>query len=169
MKTENSKQLKHIRRVVLFFMVALVLSGITAFPLETELSILHRFTEGSPGPLSAFIDTVYEAVKSSNAQYPFLAYGTDWLAFAHLVIAVAFIGPYKDPIQNIWVIEFGMISCLMIFPLALICGAIRGIPVYWQLIDCSFGVFGLIPLLYIHSMILKLKNSNLNTQHDEKK
>jgi hypothetical protein len=59
-----------------------------------------------------------------------LAYGTDWLAFAHLVIAIAFLGPLKDPVRNIWVVEFGMIACLLVIPLALICGPIRGIPFY---------------------------------------
>ena len=78
--------------------------------------------------------------------YPFLFYGTDWLAFSHLTIAVAFYGPIKDPVRNKWVIQFGMIACLMVFPLALICGPLRGIPVYWQLIDCSFGAVGIIPL-----------------------
>ena len=75
-----------------------------------------------------------------------MAYGTDWLAFAHLVIAVAFIGPLLDPVRNRWVITFGMIACVMVLPLALICGPIRGIPLYWQLIECSLGVFGIIPL-----------------------
>jgi hypothetical protein len=68
------------------------------------------------------------------------------LAFAHLTIAVAFIGPIRDPVKNVWVIQFGMIACVMVIPLAVICGALRGIPWYWRLIDCSFGVFGLIPL-----------------------
>ncbi|CAM5660696.1 hypothetical protein SALBM217S_01493 [Streptomyces griseoloalbus] len=49
---------------------------------------------------------------------PFLLLGTDWLAFAHLVIAVAFYGPYRDPVRNIWVVEFGMIACAGIIPLA---------------------------------------------------
>jgi len=25
-------------------------------------------------------------------------------------------------------------------------GAVRGIPFWWRLIDCSFGIFGIIPL-----------------------
>ena len=29
-----------------------------------------------------------------------IAYGTDWLAFAHITIAVAFLGPLKDPVRN---------------------------------------------------------------------
>lgn len=81
----------------------------------------------------------------ADASYPFVLYGTDWLAFAHLVIAVAFYGPYRDPVRNIWVIEFGMIACAGIIPLALICGPIRDIPFWWTVIDMSFGVFGVIP------------------------
>jgi hypothetical protein len=38
---------------------------------------------------------------------PFLAYGTDWLAFAHLAIAVVFIGPWINPVRSQWVITFG--------------------------------------------------------------
>jgi hypothetical protein len=92
-----------------------------------------------------------------NQRYPFLAYGYDWLAFAHLVIAVAFVGPLKDPVRNIWIIEFGMIACLMIFPLALIAGWVRQIPFYWQLIDCSFGVIGLLPLKICYNKIKQLE------------
>lgn len=88
---------------------------------------------------------------------PFMLYGTDWLAFAHLVIAVAFYGPYRDPVRNIWVVEFGMIACAGIIPLALICGPIRGIPFWWSVIDMSFGVFGVIPLLIVRRMIKRLE------------
>lgn len=86
-----------------------------------------------------------------------MAYGTDWLAFAHLVIAVAFIGPYRDPVRNSWVVTFGIIACIGIIPLALIAGAVRGIPLYWRLIDCSFGVFGAIPLWLVRRDIAMLQ------------
>ena len=62
----------------------------------------------------------------------FVFYGTDWLAFGHIVIAVCFAGVIRDPIKNIWVVEFGMISCVLVIPLALICGHIRGIPFFWR-------------------------------------
>ena len=77
-----------------------------------------------------------------------MAYGTDWLAFAHIAIAVYFIGPLIDPVRNEWVLYAGLIGCILVLPLALICGPLRGIPLYWRLIDCSFGVFGALPLLY---------------------
>ena len=93
----------------------------------------------------------------TDANYPFLLYGTDWLAFAHLMIAVAFVGLYRDPVRNRWLITFGMIACVGILPLALICGPLRHIPFYWQLIDCSFGVFGLVPLLWLRALVDKLE------------
>ena len=40
----------------------------------------------------------------------------------------------------------GMIACMLVVPLALICGPLRGIPFFWRLIDCSFGILGFIPL-----------------------
>jgi hypothetical protein len=64
-----------------------------------------------------------------------------------LVIAVAFIGPYRDPVRNKWVITFGLIACVGVLPLAIIAGQIRGIPLAWRLIDCSFGIVAAIPLL----------------------
>ena len=92
--------------------------------------------------------TVRDALIATNARYPFLAYGTDWLAFAHLVIAIAFVGALRDPVRNRWLFLFGMISCLLVIPYAMACGGARGIPFYWRLIDCSFGVFGFIPLWF---------------------
>ena len=63
-----------------------------------------------------------------------------------VILAILFIGPFKDPVKNIWVIEFGLIACVLVLPLAFIAGYCRGIPIGWQLTDCSFGVFGSIPL-----------------------
>jgi len=146
------------------FIAGLVLSGITAFPLGHEIrwldSILHtsslRAGANSTG-LLAWVDRVSEGVTQTNARFPFIAYGTDWLAFAHLVIAVAFIGPYLDPVRNKWVVTFGLIACAGVVPLALIAGPIRGIPLGWRLIDCSFGVIGSVPLLLCRRHILGLE------------
>jgi hypothetical protein len=109
--------------------------------------------------LLPWIERVYQALSDTNARYPFLAYGTDWLAFAHLVIAVAFIGPYIDPVRNKWIITFGLIACAGVIPLALIAGPIRGIPFPWRLIDCSFGILGCIPLLRCRRLILDLERN----------
>jgi hypothetical protein len=157
--TEQERSLRRIRRMLIAFIVLLILSGITAFPIQWEFDLASSFMKDFPSnnELSRWFFKAYEAVTVTNASYPFLAYGTDWLAFAHIVIGVAFIGPYRDPVKNIWVIEFGMISCLLVFPLAFIAGPIRGIPFFWQLIDCSFGVFGFLLLYYIYKKIKKLE------------
>ena len=154
---EENKLRIRIRNLIILFIIGIALSGITAFPIETELAIAYANISSFPAYLQDWLSSVYLAVKTTNENYPFLSYGTDWLAFAHLVIAVAFIGPLRDPVKNIWVIQFGMISCIMVFPLALIAGPIRGIPFYWQMIDCSFGVFGFALLYYCYKSILKLE------------
>jgi len=148
-----AKLYRRARALLVFFVIALVVSGLTAFPLDWELRILNSLvaSPGSPIPalwpaLAAWIAYVNNGLQTTYHQYPFIAYGTDWLAFAHIVIAVAFWGPLKNPVKNIWVVEFGMIACVLVVPLALICGPIRGIPFFWRLLDCSFGVFGIIPL-----------------------
>ena len=42
--------------------------------------------------------------------------------------------------------EFGKIACVLVIPWALVFGEVRGIPMYWRLIDCSFGVIGYGPM-----------------------
>jgi hypothetical protein len=159
MKEKREKKLKiKIRLLIILFMVGLILSGITAFPIETQLAIAVKHISLFPEFIRSWLTSVYEAVKTTNENYPYLHYGTDWLAFAHIVIAVAFIGPLKDPVKNIWVMQFGMIACIMVFPLALIAGPIREIPFYWELIDCSFGVIGFILLYWCYMNIRKLEN-----------
>lgn len=154
---ENRKRLiKQVRIIFAVFILALVVSGISAFPIESELQFAIKHISGFPKFLQAWLMDVYNAKKATNSQYPFISYGTDWLAFAHIMIAVAFIGPFMDPVKNIWVVIFGMIACISIIPLALIAGHIREIPFYWQIIDCSFGVFGIIPLLICYRKIKQL-------------
>ena len=149
---------RRIKICLWVIIIGLVLSGITAFTLESELAVLNSHL--SPGsPMANWINTIYNAVKTTNAQFPWLSYGTDWLAFAHLVIAVVFIGPLRDPVKNIWVIHFGMIACVAILPLAFIAGSIRGIPFFWRLIDCSFGVIGFVPLYFANKYIRMLETS----------
>lgn len=160
----------HLRRIrfwLALFIAGLVLSGITAFPLQTELGWLVWLVHLGPlrpiaevTQLGPWIEHVNEGLRAAYEHSPFIAYGTDWLAFAHLVIAVAFIGPFIDPIRNKWVITFGLIACAGVIPLALIAGPIRGIPIGWRLIDCSFGIVGSIPLLICRRSILAIEQGN---------
>src|ERR1700730_1588077 len=162
-------QTDHLRRIRFWlaaFIAGLVLSGVTAFPLPSELLWLVSFLHaGSLQPMAEsrgllpWIERVYVALSTTNSRYPFLAYGTDWLAFAHLVIAAAFIGPYLDPVRNKWVITFGLVACAGVIPLALIAGQVRGLPIVWRLVDCSFGIFGGIPLILCRRHIFEIERA----------
>lgn len=138
---------KRIRVILLLFMLSLLLSGVTAFAVESELYWLTSIWHAPDSILYQWLYDTYISVKTTNDAFPQIAYGFDWLAFAHIILAVLFIGPLIDPVKNIWVIQFGCIACVMLFPVALIAGHIRQIPFFWQLIDCSFGAIGLIPLV----------------------
>ena len=77
METITEEQLsKKIKLSLIVFIALLVLSGVTAFPLEWELSLLAKSSIFSSNALlHEWIQKTYQAVKESNNLYPFLAYG----------------------------------------------------------------------------------------------
>jgi hypothetical protein len=87
LKTEMSdiKQLKIIRLIIGIF-----LGGVSAFPLEWKLRVLTSWisettTVGSAFPgLAHWLSYVREGLENADRFYPFLAYGTDWLAVARI-------------------------------------------------------------------------------------
>ena len=161
--TRNQVLLRRVRLLLILFILGLVLSGLTAFPLQWELELLARWMGAgeadSPGDhagLAAWIVTVRNGLRDMYARYPWIAYGTDWLGFGIVILAVLFAGPVVDPVRNLWVIHFGLFACVAVIPLALICGPIRQIPFYWRLIDCSFGVVGFVLLWLARKYTLEL-------------
>ena len=153
------KLITKIRLLIIFFMIALIVSGATAMPAEFGLQWLMQYKDMMPQKMGDWLQTCYFALVDTNSKYPFLAYGYDWLAFAHFVIALSFIGPLKDPVKNCWIIDWQIICCICVFPLALIAGPIRHIPVFHIIIDCSFGILGIIPLMICRRWIKKLEIS----------
>jgi hypothetical protein len=154
------------------FIAGLLLSGVTAIPLRQELDALVNFlgvggpgNPGLPQPLVAWLLKTRDALGQIEAQQPFLFYGTDWLAFGHFAIALAFIGVLRDPVRNVWIFTFGLLACVMVIPYAFVFGAVRGIPVWWRLVDCSFGVFGFIPLWCCRRWALELEAARGNIGH----
>jgi hypothetical protein len=151
---DDMTPLKQIRLAILIVIVGLVLSGVTAFPLLQELNLLSDLLAGSSRDpalhrgLTHWILTVRKGLEETYQRYPFIAYGTDWLAFAHLMIALFFILPWRDPRRYEGVLKVGIACSLLIIPLAFICGPIRGIPFWWSVIDCSVGVLCVPPLLF---------------------
>ena len=152
----KTKDLKGIRILLAFFIAALFLSGLTAIPVNSELTFLLKIFS-TDSFMHYWLQKILNAYDKVSVQHPFLLYGYDWLAFAHFILAILFIGPYKNPVKNIWIIEFGLIACVLIFPLAFIAGYYRQIPMGWQLVDCSFGVFGIIPLWICYRKIKRLE------------
>lgn len=149
-----------------FFIVGLGLSGLTAFPLLTELRLLAGWLGITNAAdyaqltgLQHWIARVLFALEQNQRDFPFLSYGTDWLAFGHLCIAVFFIRPLFKPLESDWVLQCGLICCVAVIPTALIAGQIRGIPFYWRLIDISFGVIGAIPLFYCLKLTKRMRLS----------
>jgi hypothetical protein len=160
--TDCSTLLRRSRLALAVFTVCLVLSGVTAIPVQWELETLARWLGAGPEdvpadhpPATAWIVRARGAVRDMTSRHPFLAYGTDWLAFAHMALGVLFLGAIVDPVRNRWVITFGMIACGLVIPWALVFGHVRGIPMWWRLVDCGFGVVGIVPLFLARRWVVQ--------------
>lgn len=135
------------------FIVGLVLSGATALPIapavQAGAAVLGPdWSAGGriPDVVAAWLRTLDAGIRLTSERAPFMFYGTDWLAFGHFVIAIAFVGAVRDPVRNRWLYQFGMLSCALVPVWALAWGHVRGIPLWWRAIDASFGIIGFIPL-----------------------
>jgi len=166
---------RRIKRLTWLFIIGLALSGATAIPLVTELGWLAQVFGVSSTTwipwndgIRGWIWEVWNSLQETNTQYPFLFYGTDWLAFGHFVIAIVFFGALRDPVRNRWLFDFGLIACALVIPYALVFGGLRGIPIWWRLIDCSFGVFGFIPLWFCRKWTSELEQLVSRGGTDEK-
>src|SRR5438552_213124 len=103
------------------FIIGLVISGVTAIPLQTEVNWLAGVVPADPSSrLMLWLSRIHDALAQTQVQFPFLFYGTDWLAFGHFVIAIAFVGALRDPVRNRWLFDFGLIACLLVIPFAMI-------------------------------------------------
>lgn len=151
----NGRSLRLIRRWLTVFIVILILSGLSVFPIVTASDWLTSlFPPGDA--MGNWFDRLNQGIRVVDDKYPFIFYGYDWMAFAHFLFAILYVGAWRDPVKNQWLIEFGMIACILIIPSAFIGGHFRGIPLWWQLIDCSFGILGLIVLSICNGQVYQL-------------
>jgi hypothetical protein len=158
---------RRIKWFTWLFIVGLILSGATAIPLSSEVDWLvnatgaqqfaHTPTSTDAPAWATWLLRIQSDLRDITTAHPVLFYGTDWLAFGHFMIALAFVGALRDPVKNVWLFTFGMLACVCVVPYALIFGAIRGIPFWWRLIDCSFGVFGIIPVWLCRKWVDELR------------
>lgn len=153
----NQQLYRRIRWLTAIIITGLAVSGATAIPLETEIDLLAGWFGPMGGALGEWIVRVQASLHETNARHPFMAYGTDWLAFGHFVIAIAFVGAWREPVRNRWLFDFGLIASALVVPYALGFGAWRGIPLWWRAIDCSFGVGCSIPLWFCRRYAMEME------------
>ena len=140
------KRAKWMLAVVAF---GLFVSGVTIWPAVWELKTGVRLLWGdaSPtGPIHAFLVRAIEALETTQSTQPFLMYGYDWLAFAHIVLAILFAGAIRDPVRNVWVVQCGLIMCALVPILAVVCVPLRGMPHQWFWVDFAFAPGAALPL-----------------------
>jgi hypothetical protein len=150
------KTITEIRITLATFGILLLLSGITAFPLKTEIDFLSKHLNWFPNYLQTWVLQLKVLI---HATPEIILYGTDWLAFAHIIILLFFVPVFINPVKNKANVVVGIIACLAVFPLAFICGSVRGIPLFHQIIDCSFGIGGMALLYFVYKKITQLEKN----------
>jgi hypothetical protein len=159
------RMLRRVRLLLVLFVIGLLISGATAIHLRAELNLLDKIAgEGTTiarlwPSLGSWITRVHDALREMGIRYPFLAYGYDWLAFGHFAIAVFFLGALRDPGRNRWIVEAGMIACILVVPYAIVMGQIRGIPIFWRAIDTLFGIIGIVPLWFVRRQLVEIEQA----------
>ncbi len=127
----------------------LFISGITVWPavpgLQFGQQILGRFGF-EDSQLYSFSAQILASLQAVASDHPQILYGYDWLAFAHIVLAILFAGAIRDPVRNKWIIECGLIMCLLVPVLAATCIPLRQIPWFWFWIDFAFAPAAAVPL-----------------------
>ncbi len=132
----------------------LVITALIAFPVVTNSQYLLAMAGedtvfGRYFPeMGKWVSLAVRGIQDTEASYPFLFYMSDWMVFAHLVVAAFLYGAFIEPARNVWIIQVSIWTCLAVIPFALIAGEVRHIPLFWRLIDCSFGVICIVPLYF---------------------
>ena len=146
---KDVNQLRRAQWMLGIVAFGLFVSGVTVWPAVPELKAAVRIAWGvsePTGQLHAFVLRAIEGLESVQANYPFMLYAHDWLAFAHIVLAIVFAGAARDPVRNIWIVQCGLIMCALVPVLAGICIPIRGLPFCWFWIDLAFAPAAALPL-----------------------
>ncbi len=160
--TNSSTLQRRIKIAIVITIIGLLLNGISAVPLRTELNILLSNPDSLPKFLRDWWQYVDQGLNETSDKYNFMRYGFDWLAFAHLLIAIAFIGPLRDPIKNQWVVQWGMIASGLSVVVALVWERMRAVPFWWSLIDAGIALIAYLILWQCNKWINQLKTSKAN-------
>ncbi len=142
-------EMKRARLMLTIVSVGLLVSGVTIWPATWELETLVDVVWGpgeSTGVMHGFVLRAIEAIEYVGAEYPFLLYTGDWLAFAMIVLAILFYGARRDPVRNVWIVQCGLIMCALVPVLAAVCVPLRGLPLRWFWVDTAFAPAAALPL-----------------------
>jgi hypothetical protein len=143
------KSLRRARWMLGIVALGLLVSGVTIWPAVWELKTAVRIVWGDQTPtgeLHRFVLQTIGALESVRANQPFLLYAGDWLAFAHIALAVLFAGAMRDPVRNVWIVQCGLLMCLGVPILAGACVPLRGLPWMWFFVDFAFAPAAALPL-----------------------
>jgi hypothetical protein len=140
--------LRRVRAMLGFVAGGLFISGVTIWPWELELTLAISILDGLAvfEPLRALLQELLSDMLALREKDSFVLYIADWLAFAHLILTALFLMAIRDPVRNILVVRFGILCSLSVPLLAVTCVPLRGIPLFWILVDSSFALCA-IPLL----------------------
>jgi hypothetical protein len=82
-----------VRVCTWFLIVGLAISGVTAIPIQSEIGVGRAILGDDwssngrlPDAAATWLRTLDRGLVATTAQAPFMFYGTDWLAFGHLMI-----------------------------------------------------------------------------------
>lgn len=153
----NHVRRRRIRMLLLLTICGLIASGLSAFPLQWELNFVLQYRTQLPIYLTDWFDKVNQAITETAEKYPLVLYGYDWLGFAHILIAIAFVGPLLDPVKNQWVVIWGMIASALTVLMAFIAEPFREIPFFWSLIDAIIGAGAFVVLWICNRLINQIK------------
>lgn len=156
--------LRKIRFILILFFLGILfgLHTVVFVEIETAFFVKHLGRDTLTGEklpmVSAWIEQLHYDITESYKAYPVMAYCMDWLSYACVVFALFIIGAINDPVRNIWIIQVYMIACILAALLPFAAGPLRGIPVFWRCIDCSFGIIGFILLFYAYRLTRQLQD-----------
>lgn len=158
------KKLLQARLLLVIIALGLLVSGLTCYWLPREVSaLLDLVWRRSPDTIP-FMAAEYEllvkverGLANLERDFPEMFLGTDWLGFAHVVLAILFLGAIREPVRNVWIVQFGMICAVLVVPAAWLFGWMRGLPPIHYLVDASFGIGAMIPLYLCYRIIRRLE------------
>jgi hypothetical protein len=163
---QGVRDLAMVRMMLTVVSLGLFVSGMTCYFLPWELTTIIDIVWGRGADawtgfseMHTFILKMEAAIYHVNEHYPEMFLGTDYLGFAHILLAILFIGPIINPVKNIWVVHFGMICCVLVIPAAFLFGYLRGAPTMHYFVDASFGIGAMLFLLIAMRKIMTMERS----------